>query len=105
VSANLLAAAAPKEKIGGRTFNVACGGRHTLNETYGILAGLLHFPHAPEYGPPRLGDITDSEADISAAREAFGYEVVVGFEEGLKRTVDWYREAFARQLKEGAPVS
>jgi UDP-glucose 4-epimerase len=105
VSANLLAAEAPKEKIGGRTFNVACGGRHTLNETYGILAGLLNFPHAPEYGPPRLGDITDSEADISAAREAFGYKPLVGFEEGLKRTVDWYREAFARQLKEGAPVS
>ena len=74
VSANLLAAEAPKEKIGGRTFNVACGGRHTLNETYGILAQLLGFPHPPEYGPPRLGDITDSEADISAAREAFGYE-------------------------------
>jgi UDP-glucose 4-epimerase len=45
-----------------------------------------------------LGDITDSEADISAAREAFGYEPVVGFEEGLKRTVDWYRESFARQV-------
>ena len=105
VSANLLAAEAPKEKVGGRTFNVACGGRHTLNETYGILAGLLNFPHAPEYGPPRLGDITDSEADISAAREAFGYEPLVGFEDGLKLTVDWYRDAFARQLKEGAPVS
>jgi nucleoside-diphosphate-sugar epimerase len=98
VSANLLAAVAPKEKIGGRTFNVACGGRHTLNETYGILAALLSFRHAPEYGPPRLGDITDSEADISAANEAFGYEPVVGFEEGLKRTVDWYRENFDRQV-------
>jgi UDP-glucose 4-epimerase len=105
VSANLLAAAAPKEKIGGRTFNVACGARHTLNETYGILAALLQFSHPPEYGPPRLGDVTDSQADISAAREAFGYEPVVGFEEGLKRTVDWYRGAFAEQAKRGAPVS
>jgi nucleoside-diphosphate-sugar epimerase len=105
VSANLLAAAAPKEKIGGGTFNVACGGRHTLNETYGLLASLLDFPHPAQYGPPRLGDITDSEADISAAREAFGYEPVVGFEEGLKRTVDWYRGAFARQAKERARVS
>jgi UDP-glucose 4-epimerase len=105
VSANLLAAAAPKEKIGGRTFNVACGGRHTLNETYGILARLLDFPHSAQYGPPRLGDITDSEADISAAREAFGYEPLVGFEEGLKRTVAWYREAFARRVKEDVPVS
>jgi UDP-glucose 4-epimerase len=98
VSANLLAAAAPKEKIGGKTFNVACGGRHTLNQTYEFLAKLLKFPHPAQYGAPRLGDITDSEADISAAREAFGYEPVVGFEEGLKRTVDWYRESVARQV-------
>src|ERR1700742_3562228 len=105
VSANLLAAEAPKENIGGRTFNVACGGRHTLNETYGILAALLNFSHAPEYGPPRLGDITDSEADISAAREAFGYEPVVGFEEGLQRTVAWYRENCARDVGERIPVS
>jgi len=98
VSANTLAAAAPKEKIGGKTFNVACGERHTLNETYELLAKLLKFPHPAQFGPPRLGDITDSEADISAAREAFGYEPVVGFEEGLKRTVDWYRESFARQV-------
>jgi UDP-glucose 4-epimerase len=104
VSANLLAADAPKEKIGGGTFNVACGGRHTLNETYGILAALLNFPHAPEYGPPRLGDVTDSEADISAAREAFGYEPVVGFEDGLKRTVDWYRESFGAQVGHSVPV-
>ena len=101
VSANLLAAAAPKEKIAGRTFNVACGGRHTLNETYGILARLLNFSDPPQYGPPRLGDITDSEADISAAREAFGYEPLVGFEEGLERTVAWYRDEFARQVKTG----
>ena len=103
VSANLLAAKAPKEKIGGRTFNVACGGRHTLNETYGILAQLLDFPHPPQYGPPRLGDITDSEADITAARDAFGYEPMVGFEEGLQRTVEWYREAFRSQATTHAP--
>jgi nucleoside-diphosphate-sugar epimerase len=105
VSANLLAAEAPTEKIGGRTFNVACGGRHTLNETYGLLAILLDFPHPAQYGPPRLGDITDSEADISAAREAFGYEPLVGFEEGLKRTVDWYRVSFGRPAKEDLRVS
>jgi UDP-N-acetylglucosamine/UDP-N-acetyl-alpha-D-glucosaminouronate 4-epimerase len=98
VSANLLAAAAPKEKIAGETFNVACGGRHTLIETYELLAKLLEFPHPAQFGPPRLGDIADSEADISAAREAFRYEPAVGFEEGLKRTVDWYRESFAHQV-------
>jgi nucleoside-diphosphate-sugar epimerase len=105
VSANLLAAVAPKEKICGKTFNVACGGRHTLNETYDILAKLLDFPHPPQYGPPRVGDITDSEADISAAREAFGYEPLVEFEEGLKRTVNWYRETFAHSPKKIVQVS
>jgi nucleoside-diphosphate-sugar epimerase len=104
VSANLLAAAAPGEKIAGRTFNIACGGRHTLNETYGILAGLLGFPHPAQYGPPRLGDVTDSEADISAAGEAFGYAPAVGFEEGLKRTVAWYLEAFARSSTDNVPT-
>ncbi len=105
VSANLLAAAAPAEKIGGRTFNIACGGRHTLNETYGILARLLDFPHPANYGPPRLGDITDSEADISAAREAFGYEPKVSFETGLERTVAWYRQTFGQQVGAAVPAS
>ena len=98
VSANLLAAAAPAEKVAGRVFNIACGGRHTLNETYQLLATLMEFPHAARYGPPRLGDVTDSEADIAAAREAFGYAPLVGFEEGLRRTVAWYRGAFAPQV-------
>ena len=105
VAANLLAAAAPADKVAGRVFNIACGGRHTLNETYGILSRLLQFPHPAQYGPPRLGDITDSEADISAAREAFGYRPEVGFEEGLRRTVDWYRSAFASQVGQPVPVS
>jgi UDP-glucose 4-epimerase len=84
--------------------NVACGGWHTLNETYRILAGLLEFPQPAQHGPPRLGNITDSEADISAAREAFGYEPVVGFEEGLKPTVAWYRESFGAEVGEVVPV-
>ncbi len=95
VEANLLACAALSEKVAGRVFNIACGGRHTLNETYALLAELLDYPHPPAYGPPRTGDITDSEADISAAREAFGYQPSIGFREGLERTVAWYRSAFA----------
>jgi UDP-glucose 4-epimerase len=94
VSANLLAAEAPADKVAGRVFNVACGDRHTLNETYRILAGLLGFREPPLYGPPRAGDIQNSLADISAAREAFGYDPNVGFEEGLRRTVAWYQEQY-----------
>jgi len=96
VSANLLAAAAPAEKVAGRVFNVACGQRHTLNKTYKVLAELTGFHQPPVYGPPRTGDIQNSLADISAAREAFGYEPSISFEEGLRRTVEWYRQ----QLKQ-----
>ncbi len=95
VSANLLAAAAPAEDVAGRVFNVACGGRHTLKETFAVIAGLLDFRQPVLFGPARTGDVLDSQADVSAARKAFGYEPLIGFEEGLARTVAWYREAFA----------
>jgi len=95
VSANLLAMAAAAENVAGGVFNVACGERHTLNETFRVLAQLLAFKEEPLHGPPRAGDVRDSLADISAAREAFGYEPLVGFEEGLRRTVEWYREQYA----------
>jgi nucleoside-diphosphate-sugar epimerase len=94
VSANLLAMEAPAENVAGRVFNVACGQRHTLNETFRVLADLLDFREEPIYGPPRASDISNSLADISAAREAFGYDPRVGFEEGLRRTVAWYREQY-----------
>ena len=99
VSANLLAVEAPSHNLAGRVFNVACGQRHTLNKTFGVLAGLLGFAGEPIYGPKRAGDIEDSLADITAAREAFGYAPVVGFEEGLARTVEWYRQQYAFALK------
>jgi nucleoside-diphosphate-sugar epimerase len=95
VSANLLAMAASSDRVSGRVFNVACGERHTLNKTFNVLAELLDFKERPIYGPPRTGDIQDSLADISAAREAFGYDPSVTFEEGLRRTVAWYRQQYA----------
>lgn len=85
----------PAEKVAGRVFNVACGERHTLNETFRVLADLFQFKEAPVFGPPRTGDIQDSLADISAAREAFEYQPKVSFEEGLYRTVAWYRKQYA----------
>jgi UDP-glucose 4-epimerase len=97
VHANLLAADAPAEKVAGEVFNVACGERHTLNETYAVIARLLETEIQPVHGPERAGDVRDSLASIEAARAALGYDVVVGFEEGLRRTVDWYREQFRSQ--------
>ncbi|MEZ2347937.1 SDR family oxidoreductase [Terriglobus sp. RCC_193] len=92
VQANLLASEAPADKVAGQVFNVACGERHTLNETYRVIAGLLKSRLEPAYGPERCGDVKDSLASIQAARQAFGYAPSVGFEEGLQRTVAWYCE-------------
>ena len=94
VGANLAAVTAPAERVAGRVFNVAAGERHTLTETFGLLAGMLGFNGPPAYGPDRAGDVRDSLADVTAAREAFGYQVRVGFEEGLRRTVEWYRAEY-----------
>lgn len=95
VHANLLAVAAPAEKVAGRMFNIAMGHRRTLNEVYDLLRRLTGFEGEATYDSSRVGDVAHSLADITAAREALGYKPIVGFEEGLRRTVDWYREQLA----------
>ncbi len=95
VHGNLLACDAPKEKVAGKVFNVATGTRISLNETYKILQELTGYNKAPVYGPERTGDVKHSLADISAAREAFGYEPKVDVRTGFAKTVDWYRKSFA----------
>ena len=103
VDANLLALKAPAELVNGRVFNVACGVRSTLNETYALLSGITGYGRPARHTEPRAGDVRNSLADITAAREALGYEPRVDFEEGLRRTVDWYREQMTRQAQhEGA---
>ena len=96
VNANLLALEAPAEKIAGRVFNIACGERHSLNELHRILSKLTGYSLTPQHVEARAGDIRDSLADVSAAQEAFGYKPLVGFEEGLRRTVAWHRESLQR---------
>jgi UDP-glucose 4-epimerase len=91
VHANLLAAAAPAEKVAGRMMNSATGSRITLNETFEILRELTGYQREPAYGPARAGDIRDSLADITLAGELIGYRPIVDFREGLRRTVEWYR--------------
>ncbi len=100
VQANLKAATAPAAKVAGRVFNIACGEPHTLNETYHLLAEILGYKNPPQYGPPREGDIQHSYANISAAREALGYDPTVNFVEGLRRTVAWYQEKHQEKQKE-----
>jgi UDP-glucose 4-epimerase len=91
VNANLRACAAPADKVAGKAFNSATGGRVTLNQMYALLQKLTGYDKPPQYGPERVGDIKHSHADIFRIREAMGYEPLVVFEEGLRRTVEWYR--------------
>jgi nucleoside-diphosphate-sugar epimerase len=102
VSANLLACLAPAERVAGNVFNIACGSKHTLEDVYRALASIIGFKQAPLYGPPRNGDVLNSQADISAAATAFGYIPIVAFEDGLERTVRWYRESLATLPAYGA---
>jgi UDP-glucose 4-epimerase len=91
VHANLLAAAAPAGKVSGQMMNTATGKRITLNETFELLCELTGYKGKAAYEPERAGDIRDSLADIRLAEELLGYEPIVDFREGLRRTVEWYR--------------
>ena len=93
VSANLLACSAGSEKVNGKVFNIATGTRFTLNETFRLLAEIIGYKSKPQYAQARPGDVKDSLADISRSREAFSYEVLTNFEEGLRRTVEWYKHS------------
>jgi nucleoside-diphosphate-sugar epimerase len=78
-------------KVSGLVLNVATGSRISLNELFRALRALTgRTDLTPHYGPGRAGDVRDSQADISKARQLLGYEPLVSLEEGLRRTVDWY---------------
>jgi nucleoside-diphosphate-sugar epimerase len=93
VEANLLACTAPAPQAAGKVFNVATGRRVTLNETFKLLQTLTAYSGSPIYAAERGGDIKHSLADISSAEKHLGYKPKVNFEEGLRRTVDWYRSS------------
>jgi UDP-glucose 4-epimerase len=91
VAANLLAVEAPAEKAAGNVFNVAAGQSITLLDLVAQLNKLTGHSLTPKFEPPRAGDVRSSLADISAAKAGLGYSVKVPWEEGLKRTLDFYR--------------
>ena len=91
VRGNLLAASAPADKVSGKVMNVATGVRITLNEVVEILRGITGYAGPVNYAPERTGDIRHSLADISLASQLLGYRPSVPFEDGLRRTVEWYR--------------
>jgi nucleoside-diphosphate-sugar epimerase len=92
VNANLLACKADASKAAGEVFNVATGRRVTLNETFKALQPLTSYSGQVKYGPARGGDVKHSLADVSKAGAGLGYRPTVDFEEGLRRTVEWYRK-------------
>ena len=89
VEANLLACVAPEAP--GKVMNVACGGSYSLLDLVASIATILGKDIHPRFEPARVGDVMHSLAGIDVARRVLGYEPKVGFDEGLKRTVAFYR--------------
>jgi UDP-glucose 4-epimerase len=92
VRANLLACKAPASEVAGQVFNVATGTRVDLNETFQTLKHLTGYAGDVEYAQTRAGDVKHSLADLSRAEKHLGYRPAVDFAEGLRRTVEWYRQ-------------
>jgi nucleoside-diphosphate-sugar epimerase len=82
-------------RASGEIINVATGGRISLNQLFEEMRKLVGGTLTPVYEEPRKGDVRDSQADITKARELLGYEPTVSFEEGLRKTIEWYRTAEA----------
>ncbi len=97
VDANLMIARHkfPKNVTGsGEVYNIARGECITLLELVNTLNRILGISLRPEHVPERVGDVKCSQADATKARRVFGYAAKIGFEEGLAKTVEWYRKSF-----------
>lgn len=81
----------------GKVFNGGTGSRITLNQVLKLLGEITGKKIAAKYDPPRKGDIRDSQADISLASKVLGYKPLVHFEEGLKRTWEWYKGTYSKK--------
>lgn len=91
IEANLRACHASGEAAG-QAFNIGAGGRLYLIDIYNHLCKALGKEVEPNYGPARKGDVRDSNADISKARELLGYDPEYDFEKGITLAIDWYKE-------------
>lgn len=91
IEANLKACLA-SSKYAGESFNIAYGGREYLIDVYNYINEQLGKNIEPIYGPERAGDIKHSNADVSKAKEMLGYDCQWSFKQGMKESLDWYRE-------------
>lgn len=90
VEANILASKA--QDVSGEAFNIACGERTTVNSLANTINEVLNKNIDPVHDEPRPGDVKNSYAEISKARKMLKYEPLVPFNEGLKKTINWYQE-------------
>jgi nucleoside-diphosphate-sugar epimerase len=90
VEANILASKA--QDVSGEAFNIACGERTTVNSLVNTINEVLKKNIDPVHDEPRPGDVKNSFAEISKARKMLKYEPLVPFNEGLKKTINWYQE-------------
>lgn len=97
VEANLLACKAPG--VAGQFFNVACGDRITVNSMLQHINKITGKDISPVYADARAGDIKHSQADITRAKERLSYQPRVTFEEGLRDTIEWYRDNLSRPVR------
>ncbi|MBV9442603.1 MAG: SDR family oxidoreductase [Acidobacteriaceae bacterium] len=103
----LLIKASRANGVSGKVFNAGNGNRYTLNQTWKLLQKIEGVEIPALYGPPRPGDVRDSQADVTAAVAELGHQPRFTFEQGLRLTLEWYRADLARKQsgrKAGASV-
>jgi nucleoside-diphosphate-sugar epimerase len=88
--------------VAGKVFNAGNGNRYSLNEVWQVLQKIEGVEIAAKYGPTRAGDVRDSQADTTAAMRELGHAPKFSIEEGLRRTLEWYR---ADRQREAVPAA
>ncbi len=90
--ANLCVKAAQAQGVAGKVYNAGNGGRYSLNHLWDLLQKIEGVQIPSQFGPPRAGDVRDSMADTAAAVADLGHSPRFSIEEGLRRTLEWYRQ-------------
>jgi UDP-N-acetylglucosamine 4-epimerase len=93
VLANYLALTTTNQECFGEAFNIGAGGRITINDIFYKICGIMSANITPNYQPNRKGDIPHSNASIEKARNMLEYEPEIGFEDGLRKTIDYFAKA------------
>jgi UDP-glucose 4-epimerase len=96
---DLVIKASKAPAVAGKVFNAGNGNRYSLNQVWSLLQKVEGVEIPATYGPPRAGDVRDSQADTTAARRALDHAPRFDIEEGLRRTLQWYRESLVTTLQ------